>query len=81
MELILKSNNKESIAKIIELAKKLNVVVEKKDDGLYKQSREKLKAQILNFKAAGDSSFGDAATWEREQRDGRELPFSWRWPI
>lgn len=76
MELILKSSNKESVAKIIELAKKLNVVVEKKDDSLNRPSREKLKAQISNFRAAGDSSFGDAAAWEREQRNGRELPFS-----
>ena len=76
MELILKSNNKESVAKIIELAKKLNVAIEEKDVNLSRQSREKSGAQFLNFKATGNCSFGDAATWERDQRNGRELPFS-----
>lgn len=77
MELILKSNNENSIAKIIALAKKLNVTVEQKDKVVDdKKEREDLKYRILNFKAQGPSSFGDAAEWQREERKDRELPFS-----
>lgn len=50
MELILKSNNEESLEKIISLAKKLNVVVEKKNAVLNKKSNTRLKKRILNFK-------------------------------
>ncbi|MES2453997.1 MAG: hypothetical protein V4594_00575 [Bacteroidota bacterium] len=76
MELILKSNNEESLAKIIALAKKLNVVIEKKNADFSKTSKANLKNRILNFKATGSSSFGDAAEWEQHQRSDRELPFS-----
>ena len=76
MKLILKSNNVESLAKIIALAKKLNVVIEKKNADFNKASRANLKNRILNFKATGSSSFGDAAEWEQHQRSDRELPFS-----
>lgn len=76
MELILKSNNEESLAKIIALAKKLNVVIEKKNADFNKTTRINLKNRILNFKATGSSSFGDAAEWEQDQRSDRELPFS-----
>lgn len=74
MELIIKTNDETSIAKIINLAKELHVVVEKR--GMEVQDAEVLKEQLLNFKAKGPSSFGDAAEWEREQRKGRDLPFS-----
>lgn len=76
MELILKSNNEESLAKIIALAKKLNVVIEKKNVDFNKTTRVNLRNRILNFKATGPSSFGDAAEWEQHQRSDRELPFS-----
>jgi len=76
MELILKSNNEDSLAKIIALAKKLNVVIEKKNADLNKKARTNLKNRILNFKAEESSSFGDAMDWEREERSDRELPFS-----
>jgi len=76
MELILKSNNEESLAKIIALAKKLNVVIEKKNADFNKTSRVNLKDRILNFEATGSSSFGDAVEWEQHQRSDRELPFS-----
>ncbi len=76
MELILKSNNEQSLAKIIELAKKLNVVIEKQGADLDKRVKDSLKNRILKFKANTPSSFGDAAKWEREQRSERELPFS-----
>lgn len=74
MELILKSNNKESLAKIITLAKKLNIVIEKKDVYLQDSTKEVLKNRILNFKAKGISSFGDAGRWEKDQREDRNLP-------
>jgi hypothetical protein len=77
MELILKSNNENSIAKIIALAKKLDVSVEKRDKDIKdKKETEKLKERILNFKAQGPSSFGDAAEWQQNERNDRKLPFS-----
>jgi len=77
MELILKTNNENSIAKIIALAKKLNVTVEqKKIFDQDKTNKDELKKRILNFKASGPSSFGDAADWQNESRKDRELPFS-----
>lgn len=69
MELILKSNNEQSIAKIIALAKKLNVIVEKKDANAVSNTKDLLKERILNFKSTSSSSFGDAAGWEKEQRE------------
>jgi len=76
MELILKSNNKQSIEKIIALAKKLNVIVEEKSTETEVLSREALKQRILNFKATSESSFGDPVEWQRTQRKDRDLPFS-----
>ncbi|KAA8483132.1 hypothetical protein BDE36_3747 [Arcticibacter tournemirensis] len=76
MELILKSNNEESLAKIIALAKTLNVVVEKRRTDFNKTTRVDLKNRIVSFKANNLSSFGDAAEWEKSQRSDRELPFS-----
>lgn len=76
MELILKSNNEESLAKIITLAKKLNVIIEKKDIDFNNSANVNLKNRILNFKATTSSSFGDAAEWQQHQRSDRELPFS-----
>ena len=77
MELILKTNNENSIAKIIALAKKLDVLIEQRDKVVEdKNEKEELKKRILNFKAKGQSSFGDAAEWERNEREDRELPFS-----
>jgi hypothetical protein len=77
MELILKTNNENSIAKIIELAKKLNVAIEQRDKVVEdKKDKESLKNRILNFKANGPSSFGDAAEWQRNERNDREFPFS-----
>ncbi len=74
MELTLKSNNQESLAKIIALAKKLNVVIERNDIETTNASKDALKNRILNFKAKGASSFGDASVWERSQREDCELP-------
>ncbi len=76
MELILKSNNEESLAKIIALAKKLNVIIEKKNIDFNNSAKIHLKNRILNFKASASSSFGDAAEWQQHQRSDRELPFS-----
>ena len=68
MELILKSNKEESLAKIITLAKKLNVVIERKITDFDKFAIDNLKNRVLNSKASGFSSFGDAAEWEQRQR-------------
>ena len=76
MELILKSNNEQSIAKIVALAKKLNVAVEKKDSVVETDTKSTLKERILNFKAKASSSFGDIDKWQNEQREDRNLPFS-----
>ncbi len=76
MELILKSNNEKSLAKIIALAKKLNVNVEEKNTNTAASSRQQIKERILNFNATEPSSFGDAQSWEREQREDRNLPFA-----
>ncbi len=77
MELILKTNNENSIAKIIALAKKLDVTIERRDKFVDdKKEREDLKNRILNFQAKGPSSFGDAVEWQREERGDRKLPFS-----
>jgi hypothetical protein len=77
MELILKTNNENSLAKIIALAKKLNVTIEQPDNSAGdKKEIEELKQRILNFKAQGASSFPDAAEWQRTERNDRNLPFS-----
>ncbi|WP_230383843.1 hypothetical protein [Pedobacter endophyticus] len=76
MELVLKSNNEESLAKIIALAKQLNVIIEKKDIDFNNVAKVDLKNRILNFNATASSSFGDAAEWQQSQRCDRELPFS-----
>lgn len=77
MELILKTNNENSMAKIIALAKKLNVIIEQPDKiADNKKDIEKLKQRILNFEAQGPSSFPDAAEWQQAERKDRSLPFS-----
>jgi len=77
MELILKTNNENSIAKIIALAKKLDVIIEQRDVMVeHKNEKEELKKRILNFKASGPSSFGDAAEWEHNERADRDISFS-----
>ena len=77
MELILKTNNETSIAKIIALAKKLDVAIEQRDKTIEdKNEKEDLKNRILNFKAQGPSSFDDAAEWQRDERKDNNLPFS-----
>jgi len=72
MELVLKSNNEQSIAKIIALAKKLDVTIEKKTLKADKENKA-IKERILNFKAASPPSFGDAENWQRGVRKDRNL--------
>jgi hypothetical protein len=76
MKLILKSNNEQSLAKIIALAKRLNVAVEEKILNIDADSKKALKDRILNFKAKTPSSFGDIDKWQSEQREDRNLPFA-----
>ncbi|SHN28513.1 hypothetical protein [Mucilaginibacter sp. OK098] len=75
MELILKTNNESSIAKIIALAKKLNITIEQRGK-VVESEKEELGKRILNFKAKETSSFGDAVEWQRNERQDRNLPFS-----
>ena len=77
MELILKTNNENSIAKIIALAKSLNVTVEERNNVTKDGSeKEELKKRIFNYRATGQPSFGDPSEWQRNEREDRELPFS-----
>lgn len=77
MELILKSDNESKLAKVIALAKKLNINIEQRDEFAHSESyKTELINRILHFEAKGGSSFGDAATWERLEREDRNLPFS-----
>jgi len=77
MEIILKSHSETSLAKIIALAKKLNVTIEETikfpDDNI---DKEELKKRILNFKFTEPSSFGDPVEWQNKMREDNELPFS-----
>lgn len=67
MELILKSNDETSIAKVIELAESLRMDIEIKELKIEANSeREAAKARILNFKSTTPSSFGDASKWQEE---------------
>jgi len=75
MELIIKSNDKGSIQKIIDFAKKLNVVVEEKTSKNETDEKEATRQRVMNFKATGESSFGDALEWQKEVRKDRDLPF------
>lgn len=75
MEVILKSDNEEKIAKILALAKKLNIDFEKKESVIDKKAKKAIKQKILNYKSDSKLPFGDAAGWERNIREDRELPF------
>ena len=75
MELILTTNNESSIAKIITLAKKLNVTIEQRGN-VIESEKEELGKRILNFKANETSSFGDATEWQRNERQDRDLSSS-----
>lgn len=74
MEIILKTNNESSIAKIIALAKKLNVTIEQRGK-VIESEKEELGKRILSFKAKETSTFGDAIEWQRNERQDRNLPF------
>lgn len=76
MELILKSDSKRKLTAIIALAKKLNISFEQRDEVIhYSNERDKLAERVLNFKAKDLGTITDAAAWEREQRNDRDLPF------
>jgi hypothetical protein len=77
MELILKTNNENSIAKIIALAKSLNVIIEERNNIVEdKNEKEELKKSIFNYRAIGKPSFGDRVEWQQNEREDRELPYS-----
>jgi hypothetical protein len=74
MEIILKTDNAVKVAKVIALAKELDIAVEQRGGGESNEMKEVLKNRILNYKAETKSSFGDAVEWERNQRQDRTLP-------
>jgi len=77
MKLILKTDNKNSIARSMALASELNVAAEQRGKiAEDKNNNGEFKKWLLNFKASGPSSFGNAAEWERNEREDRDLPFS-----
>jgi hypothetical protein len=76
MELVIKSNDEESIQKIIDLARKLNLPVEKKATKVEGSAKEEARQRFLNFETTEESSFGDAVEWQKQQREDRDLPFS-----
>jgi hypothetical protein len=75
MELILRTDSESSAAKIIALAKKLNVIVEKHGVIDDEKKRQEAIERILNFKGAETSSFGDAVEWQRNERNDRDPLF------
>ena len=76
MELILKSNDEASIAKIISLANELHVVIEKLGtEPRTGEEKEILRNRLLNFKATGPSLIEDPVKWQQEQRKDNDLPF------
>lgn len=76
MEIILKTDNAVKVAKVMALAKELDIDVIQKAGNEKNVDKEALKERILNFRAEFPSSFGDAAEWERNEREDRTLPFS-----
>lgn len=58
---------------MLDLARELNVFIVSKESD--KVTDVSLEDRILNFKATGPSSFGDAAEWEKQDRADRDLPF------
>jgi arsenate reductase-like glutaredoxin family protein len=76
MKIILKTDNAVKVAKVMALAKELNIDVEQRDISEKSINKEALKKRIINFRAEFPSSFGDVAEWERNEREDRKLPFS-----
>ncbi len=76
MELVLRAENDEQVSLILAFAKRSNITVENIEvSGMEKVDKEALRQRILSFKSKSAPSFGDAAIWEREQREDRNLPF------
>ncbi len=77
MELVLRSDNRTKLEKVIAFAKKLNIAIEEKDleTTSSAKDREALASRIQAFKGGSVSSFGDALEWQRDHREDRSLPF------
>lgn len=69
MEIILKTDNAIKVAKVMTLAKELNIDVELRNISEKNVNKEALKKRIINFQAESPSSFGDAAECERNERN------------
>lgn len=76
MELILRTDDEDSIAKILALAKKLNIIIEQREMMKNDGERAEIYKRILAHKASGPSSFGDALEWQLNERKDRDLPFT-----
>lgn len=73
-EIVLTTDDKRKLAAILLLAEKLNLSVEQRETPK-KPPREELIRRILSFKAKDPAvSFGDAVSWQRNQREDRDLP-------
>ncbi len=68
-ELVLISDDADSIAQIVALAKSLNVNIEQRGKLALSQSeRKELYNKIKNFNFTGESLFGDPLQWQIEER-------------
>ncbi len=76
MTLQLEITNPEDAELILGLARRLNIPFKRTEKkAVEKTEREKRRERILNFKAKGPSSFGDALEWQIKEREDRPLPF------
>jgi hypothetical protein len=76
MELIIRSNDEDSIAKIINLAEELHVDIETRGrvEGTA-VDKDAFKRWLMNFKPSQESSRANASEWQTEARKDRDMPF------
>ncbi len=76
MTLQLEITNPQDAELILSLVRRLNIPFKKTEKkAAEKREREKRRERIINFKAEGPSSFGDALEWQIKEREDRPLPF------
>lgn len=75
MTIQLEITNPQDAELILSLARRLNIPFQHTEKRVVEKSeREKRRERILNFKATGPSSFGDALEWQIKEREDRPLP-------
>ena len=72
-ELVLRINNKSDLNLILDLVKRLDISVQQITT-LSDQDDKELSKDVI-VKGVTSTSFGDAATYQRETRQDRKLPF------